>query len=91
MTEIRKIKDAFFDDGKSKKEICKQFRCSWETVTKIIDTPLEKLEEISQETVEGNRKPTVGTLIFLESIKTKLMHEREYRINPSSTAFSMRI
>lgn len=80
MSEIQRIKNAFFDEGLAKRAICRKFHRSWNLVSAIINTPLEKLEEQLGEKVVGNRKPTVGTLEVQDTIKKMLLDEKEYRI-----------
>ncbi len=80
MNEIKKIKKAFFEEGLSKNQICKQFHRSWETIDKIIKTSLEELEEREHDTFIGNRKATVGTPCVLLHIKSMLLEEKALRI-----------
>lgn len=79
MSEIQKIKKAFFEEGLNKNQISKQYHRSWETVSRIINTPLEQLEE-QEEQRGGNRQPTVGTSTVKDTIRKMLLNEKDYRI-----------
>ena len=80
MNEIRKIKKAFLEEGLNKNQLVKRFRRSWETISKIVDTPLEDLEE--SQTNEQNRKrlAVVGTEPVLKAIKDLLEKEEKEKI-----------
>lgn len=79
MSEIQKIKKAFFEEGLNKNQISKQYRRSWETINRIINTSLEELEE-QEDLRGGNRKPTVGTPDVKDKIREMLLNEKEHRI-----------
>lgn len=80
MLDIQKIKAAFYEEGLSKNKISQKFQCSWDTVNRIINTPMEEIEEKSKKVIVGNRKPTVGTQEVKDAIRTLLLNEKEHRI-----------
>ena len=77
MMDIRKIRNAFFEEGLNKNEISKQFHRSWDTVNRIINASIEDLEE---EKVKGHRQATVVTPEVLGAIREMLSNERAERI-----------
>ena len=77
MTEIQKIRHAFFMENMNKHQIAKKFHRSWETVDRIIETSLEDLEATKE---RNAREVTVGTLEVKEAIKQMLQNEKDLKI-----------
>jgi hypothetical protein len=76
MTEIQKIRKAFFEEGLNKNQISKQFHRSWETIDRIVSTSLEELSNEKKRI----RIPTVGTPGVIEAIRDMLSNEKALKI-----------
>ena len=77
MTEIHKIRRAFFIENMNKHQIAKKFHRSWETVDRIIEASIEDLEAPKE---RSRREASVGTQEVKEAIKQMLLNEKTLKI-----------
>jgi transposase len=80
MNEIKKIKKAFLEEGLNKNQLVKRFRRSWKTISKIVDTTLEDLEEAQNIADNRRRRAVVGTEAVINAIKVLLEGEQKEKI-----------
>jgi predicted DNA-binding protein YlxM (UPF0122 family) len=78
MDEFNKIRTAYFADKLSINEIADEFKRSWATVHKIVNTPRE--DEFSAGKQKLTRAPKVATQEVMDAIADKIKEEKLLRV-----------